>query len=337
VLRALGVSSARFYRFKVAARASPLPDKAPRVPRTCAVTGRRLCDAERRIVRDLLYGDRFIDSTPTEIYAGLLDDGVYHCSVRTMYRLLKEDVVNKSRTRAKRHTVYAKPELLATRPNELWSWDITRLKGPRAWTYFYLYVILDVFSRYVVGFMVAYQESKALAKELIDHTLLKQRIVPGQLTIHADRGPAMTSKPVALLLSDLGVAKTHSRPHVSNDNPYSEAQFKTLKYRPEFPERFNTVAEAREVCAALIAWYNGEHYHGGIALLTPEMVHSGRATEVIRARQSRLDAAYAIHPERFVNHAPVHPALPAAVWINPPLTRAEPSRDDSGGDLAPVA
>jgi putative transposase len=336
VLRALGVSSARFYRFKATARA-PLPENLVRVARACSVTGRRLGDVERQIVRDLLYGDRFIDRTPTEIYACLLDENVYHCSVRTMYRLLKEDVVNKSRIRVKRHAVYAKPELLATRPNELWSWDITRLKGPRAWTYFYLYVILDVFSRYVVGYMVAHHETKALAKDLIDQTLLKQRIAPGQLTLHADRGSAMTSKPVALLLSDLGVAKTHSRPHVSNDNPYSEAQFKTLKYRPDFPGRFSTIEQAREVSAALIAWYNGEHYHGGIALLTPEMVHSGKATAVILARQSRLDTAYAMHPERFVNRAPLHPALPAAVWINPPTPIVEPSRDDSGGSHAPTS
>jgi putative transposase len=233
-------------------------------PRRCNVPGRRLGESERQTVRDLLYSTRFIDDTPTEIYATLLDEKIYHCSVRTIYRLLKEDGANQPRGRAKRHTAYTKPELLATRPNQLWSWDITRLKGPRPWTYFYLYVIMDVFSRYVVGFMVAYQESQALARELIDHTLVKHAIMPGQLTLHADRGSAMTSKSVALLLSDLGVAKTHSRPHVSNDNPYSEAQFKTLKYRPEFPDRFGTVCGARAVCAHLFAWYNGEHHHGAL-------------------------------------------------------------------------
>ena len=207
-------------------------------------------------------------------------------------------------------------------------WVITRLKGPRPWTYFYLYVIMDVYSRYVVGFMIAYQESQALAKEFIEHTLTKHGILPGQLTLHADRGSAMTSNSVALLLSDLGVAKTHSRPHVSNDNPYSEAQFKTLKYRPEFPERFGTVSGAREVCAALFAWYNGEHHHGGIALLTPATVHYGRAAEVIEARQARLDLAYQAHPQRFVNHPPLHPELPPAVWINPPLPNADPSEAD---------
>jgi putative transposase len=298
-------------------------------PRRCNVPGRRLGESERQTVRDLLYSTRFIDDTPTEIYATLLDEKIYHCSVRTIYRLLKEDGANQPRGRAKRHTAYTKPELLATRPNQLWSWDITRLKGPRPWTYFYLYVIMDVFSRYVVGFMVAYQESQALARELIDHTLVKHAIMPGQLTLHADRGSAMTSKSVALLLSDLGVAKTHSRPHVSNDNPYSEAQFKTLKYRPEFPDRFGTVCGARAVCAHLFAWYNGEHHHGGIALLTPAMVHYGRAVEVIEARQSRLDAAYKAHPQRFVNHPPQHPELPPAVWINPPVTDAVPKGTES--------
>lgn len=284
--------------------------------------GRRLSDAERKTVRELLYSPRFTDQTPTQMYAALLDEGIYHCSVRTLYRLLKEDEANVARTRAKRHTAYSKPELLATRPNQLWSWDITRLKGPRPWTYFYLYVILDVYSRYVVGFLVACQESQELAKELIDQTLAKQGIAPGELTLHADRGSAMTSKSVALLLSDLGVVKTHSRPHVSNDNPYSEAQFKTLKYRPEFPERFGTLEGAREVCSALLAWYNGEHHHAGIALLTPATVHYGRAQAVIEARQACLEAAYAAHPERFVQHAPRHPALPEAVWINPPVVDA---------------
>ena len=279
-------------------------------------------------MRDVLYGDRFLDDTPTQIYATLLDEGIYHCSIRTLYRVLAQDKANLPRTRQRRHTNYKRPELLAVRPNQLWSWDITRLKGPRPWTYFYLYVIMDVYSRYVVGFMIAYQESQALAKEFIEHTLTKHGILPGQLTLHADRGSAMTSNSVALLLSDLGVAKTHSRPHVSNDNPYSEAQFKTLKYRPEFPERFGTVSGAREVCAALFAWYNGEHHHGGIALLTPATVHYGRAAEVIEARQARLDLAYQAHPQRFVNHPPLHPELPPAVWINPPLPNADPSEAD---------
>jgi len=323
VLSALGLSRATFYRtLRPRAVAGSTADSAG--PRACLVPGRRLTEEEREAVRQLLYSERFMDLTPTEVFASLLDEGVYHCSIRTMYRLLKDEGATTPRTRARQHTAYEKPELLATRPNQLWSWDITRLKGPRSWTYFYLYVILDVFSRYVVGFMVAYQESQALAKEFIEQTLNKQAIEPEQLTIHADRGAAMTSKSVALLLSDLGVVKTHSRPHVSNDNPYSEAQFKTMKYRPEFPDRFGAIEDARQVCSQLFEWYNGEHHHGGIALLTPATVHYGRAATTIDQRQVQLDAAYRAHPERFVNRPPKHPALPDAVWINPPTPAAAP-------------
>lgn len=316
-LRALGLSRASFYR---ACRSDVPAVTEPAGVRACPVAGRRLSDEEREAVRQLLYSERFVDRTPPEVFATLLDEGVYHCSMRTMYRLLQEQGATTPRTRARAHTAYQRPELLAVRPNQLWSWDITRLKGPRPWTYFYLYVIMDVFSRYVVGFMVAYQENQTLAQEFIEQTLRKQGIEPDQLTLHADRGAAMTSKGVALLLSDLGVVKTHSRPHVSNDNPYSEAQFKTLKYRPEFPERFGAIEGAREVCARLFEWYNGEHHHGGIALLTPAVVHHGQAREVIDQRQRQLDAAYKAHPERFVNRAPRHPALPETVWINPPAT-----------------
>lgn len=341
LLRALGLSRATYYRqsaLPVCARtaaADPVADPVaePGAPSRCRVPGRSLDPAEREAVRDLLYGERFVDDTPTEVFAALLDEGVYHCSIRTMYRLLEEEGANTPRTRARRHMLYQKPELLATRPNELWSWDITRLKGPRAWTYFYLYDIMDLFSRYVVGWMVACQENQELAKELIDETLRKQQIEPDQLTLHADRGSPMKSKSVALLSSDLGVLKTHSRPHVSNDNPYSEAQFRTLKYRPTFPERFGCIEDARQLCAELFDWYNGEHHHGGIALLTPAMVHYGTASEVVSKRQALLDAAYRAHPERFVNRPPRHPALPDAVWINPPVASTstdEASRDASG-------
>ena len=323
VLRALGLSSATYYRRKRAVAAAA-QGREPAKRQLCRVEGRRLSDLDRQSVRSALYSERFLDQTPVQVYATLLDEGVYHCSVRTMYRLLKEDNATQPRTRAKRHSAYSRPELLAVRPNQLWSWDITRLKGPRPWTYYYLYVIMDVFSRYVVGYMVAYQESQELARELIDQTLAKHGILPGRLTLHADRGSAMTSNSVALLLSDLGVAKTHSRPHVSNDNPYSEAQFKTLKYRPEFPERFGAICAARGLCKDLFAWYNGEHHHGGIALLTPATVHYGKAAALIEARQSLLDVAYAVHPQRFLNGAPVHPRLPAAVWINPPIESGKP-------------
>ena len=266
LLRALAIHPASYYRHLAVSTLADAPTPKPRV---CNIAGRRLSDSERAQVREVLYSERFVDQTPTEIYATLLDEGIYHCSVRTLYRLLASDKANLPRTRAKRHTAYTKPELLATGPNQLWSWDITRLKGPSPWTYFYLYVIIDVYSRYVVGYMVAYKESQELAKAFIDETLSKHGILPGQLTLHADRGSAMTGKAVALLLSDLGVVKTHSRPHTSNDNPYSEAQFKTLKYRPEFPDRFGSIEGARALCEQLLTWYNGEHHHGGIVLLTP--------------------------------------------------------------------
>jgi putative transposase len=247
-----------------------------------------------------------------------VDEGIYLCSIRTMHRFLAENGELKERRNQLCHPQYKKPELLATGPNQVWSWDITKLLGPAKWTYFYLYVILDIFSRNVVGWMVAPRETAELAKRLIAETCEKQGVVPGTLTIHADRGTSMTSKPVALMLADLGVTKTHSRPHVSDDNPYSESQFKTLKYRPEFPERFGSAEDARAFCQVFFPWYNQEHHHSGIALLTPEMLHYGTAGAVIVQRQKVLDEAYARTPERFVMASPKHPPLPTAVWINPP-------------------
>ena len=264
-----------------------------------------------------------MDQAPQEVYAALLDQGRYLCSLRTMYRLLEANQEVRERRDQLRHPSYAKPELLAAAPNQVWSWDITKLLGPVKWTYFYLYVILDIFSRYVVGWMVASREMAALAHKLIQGTLEKQNIQPGQLTIHADRGPSMKSKPVALLLSDLGVTKTHSRPHSSDDNPYSEAQFKTLKYRPDFPERFGSLEDARAFCQEFFAWYNLDHYHSGIGLMTPRVVHDGLAQEVFRAREKVLLAAYEKHPERFVRKVPVPLALPKAAWINPPKPAME--------------
>ncbi len=233
------------------------------------------------------------------------------------YRALATAQEVQERRNQLRH-VAPKPELLATRPNEVWSWDITKLLGPAKWKYYYLYVILDIFSRYVVGWMVAHRESATLAERLIAATCLKQAIRPDQLTIHADRGSSMTSKPVALLLADLGITRTHSRPHVSNDNPFSEAQFKTLKYRPEFPDQFANAEAARAFCHPFFIWYNTAHHHSGIGLLTPAMVHYGHAEAVRAQRAAVLAAAYAAHPERFVRQLPQPPALPAAVWINPP-------------------
>ena len=220
-----------------------------------------------------------------------------------------------------RHPNYEKPVLLATGPNQVWSWDITKLLGPMKWVYFHLYVILDIFSRYVVGWMLAERESAELAKRLIKETCSKQGIVAEQLTLHADRGTSMKSKPLAMLLSDLGVTKTHSRPQVSNDNPYSESQFKTLKYRPEFPKRFGSIQHARNVCRDLFGWYNTEHYHSGIGLLTPESVHYGRAAMIVEGRRQVLLDFFGAHPERFVNGAPKPPEIPSAAWINPPTTK----------------
>jgi putative transposase len=241
-----------------------------------------------------------------------------------MYRILAAAGEVRERRDQRCHPIYAKPELLATGPNELWSWDITKLRGPAKWTYYQLYVILDVFSRYVPGWMVATRESAVLAERLIAETAAKEGIEPGQLTIHADRGTSMRSKPVALLLADLGVEQSHSRPHVSNDNPYSEAQFKTLKYRPTFPARFGSLEDARAFCATFFTWYNTAHRHAGIGLLTPADVHAGRAAEITVARAVTLDAAYAAHPERFVRRPPTPPEVPTAVWINPPATREVP-------------
>ena len=311
--RALGVSRATVYR----RRQSPAP--GARRPRPA----RALAPAEREAVLAQLHGPRFVDHAPREIYATLLDEGHYLCSPRTMYRLLAAAHEVRERRNQLRH-VAPRPELLATRPNEVWSWDITKLLGPAKWTYYYLYVILDIFSRYVVGWMVAHAESARLAERLIAATGETQGIGPGQLTVHADRGSSMTSKAVALLLADLGITRTHSRPHVSNDNPFSEAQFKTLKSRPEFPDRFTSAEAARAFCHPFFTWYNTEHRHGGIGWLTPAMVHYGQGELVRTARRQVLTTAYAAHPERFVRRPPEPPAVPKAVWINPPTLAVGP-------------
>jgi len=259
-----------------------------------------------------------MDKAPAEVWATLLDEGKYYCSIRTMYRVLAEQGEVRERRNQLRHPNYQKPELLAKGPNEVWSWDITRLLGPAKWTYFYLYVILDIYSRYVTGWMVAHRESALLANRLIGETCGKQGIRPGQLTIHADRGASMRSKPVALLLSDLGVTRTHSRPYVSADNPYSEAQFKTLKYCPQFPDRFGSIQDGRRFCVEFFNYYNTEHHHSGIGLMTPAAVHYGRSSKIRKARQQTLLAAYRKRPDRFVNGVPQPPVLPQQVWINPP-------------------
>ena len=272
---------------------------------------------------EVLHAERFWDAAPASVYAPLLDEGTYLASISTMYRLLRTQGETGDRRRHATHPARVKPELVATAPNQCWSWDITKLHGPAKWTWYYLYVILDVYSRYVVGWMAAHQEAAALAERLLADTITAQGVQADTLTIHADRGTQVTSKPVALLLADLGVTKSHSRPHVSNDNPYSEAQFKTLKHHPTFPDRFGCIQDARGFCQSFFRWYNHEHYHSGIALLTPADVHYGRAEQIITARAQVLEGAYAAHPERFVRKPPTPPRLPQAVWINQPVDPTE--------------
>ena len=280
--------------------------------------GRALSPAERTQVHEVLNSERFQDQAPRQVYAKLLDEGQYVCHWRTMYRILAAHQEVCERRQVRRHIRYTKPELLATRPNQVWSWDITLLKGPAKWLSFYLYVILDVFSRYVVGWLVAEQESAELAEILIAETCLKHDIQPGQLTLHSDRGSPMKSKQVTHLLIDLGIIKSHSRPHVSDDNPYSEAHFKTLKYRPDHPDRFADVQHARQWGHSVFTWYNHDHYHSALGLLTPASVHYGHAEIILAQRQAVLLAAYVAHPDRFVKGLPVVPAPPKEVWINQP-------------------
>lgn len=280
---------------------------------------RALDQEERQNVLDILHSERFVDFAPTQVWATLLDEGTHYCSVRTMYRILSDNDEIQERRNQVRHREYTKPELLATQPNQVWSWDITKLKGPAKWTYYYLYVILDIFSRYVVGWMVATQEASSLAKILIEESCEKQKIQSDKLTIHSDRGPSMKSKPVAMLLSDLGVTKSHSRPYVSNDNPFSEAHFKTLKYRPGFPERFGCLEDSRLFCREFFDWYNNHHYHSGLNLLTPAMVHYGESELVLQKRQLVLERSYSEHSERYVNKRSVLIGAPKEVWINPPM------------------
>ena len=329
--RTLAVSRASFYRQKT--------DHDRIAPRSRPA--RALSDQERHDVLDVLRSDRFVDKSPVQVYATLLDEGVYHCSVRTMYRVLAAADEVRERRNQLRHPRYKKPELLATGPNQVWSWDITKLLGPAKWTYFYLYVILDIFSRYVVGWMLASRESSQLAQRLIRETIEKQDVHPYQLVIHSDRGPAMKSHGVAQLLASLGVTKSHSRPHVSNDNPFSESQFKTLKYRPNFPNRFGSQEHARLFCGEFFHWYNNEHYHSGIGMLTPAMLHDGRARSIVSQRQAVLDDAYAMYPHRFVNKRPTPLPPPQQVWINPPTgddlkSELRIRRLTSANDLGPL-
>lgn len=328
--QALGIPRSSLYRDRVE-KQNPKEVSQQPVP-----SPRSLSWAEKVNVHQILDSERFLDQAPREVYATLLDEGQYFCHWRTMYRILEEQDEVRERRNQLSHPNYEKPELLASGPNQVWSWDITRLRGPVKWTYYYLYVILDIYSRYVVGWTVAGQEEAGLAKDLIDQTCLRQGIQAEQLILHADRGSLMVSKSLAMLLADLGVTKSHSRPHVSDDNPYSEAQFKTLKYRPDYPERFGCLADARAWSRSFFYWYNHEHHHVALGLLTPEDVHYGRAEQIQAQRQQVLQIAYERHPERFVQGLPQPPNLPTAAWINPPK-KVEGDGEQILAELLPFA
>ena len=305
---ALNVARSSIYRQR-----QPHPEPKPR-PRPA----RALDDAERQAVLDTLNSEPYADLAPAQVYHQLLDDDIRLCSVRSMYRILNAHRQVRERRDLLRHPRYQRPELLATAPNQVWSWDITKLKGAVTWSYYHLYVVLDIFSRYVVGWLIAERDSAGLAARLIAESCDKHGVLPGQLTLHADRGTAMTAKTTAQLMASLGIMESHSRPHVSDDNPFSEAQFKTLKYRPEFPDRFDSLYHAESVCRRLFQWYNSEHRHSALAFLTPEDVHFQRVQPVLEQRQRVLDRAYAEHPERFVRRPPSAAAPPAVAYINKP-------------------
>ncbi|MGH8987305.1 MAG: transposase [Acidimicrobiales bacterium] len=309
---ALGEPRARHYRRH---RKSPAPPTPERVP---APQPRALSDVERKELLEVLHTDAHVDEAPATVYAKLLDEGRYLGSVSTMYRVLGVYDEVRERRRQATHPAKKKPELVAFHPNAVWSWDISKLLGPEKWSYYYLYVVIDIFSRYVPGWMLARAENATLAKLLVSETLEKQGVGANQLTLHSDRGSPMTAKPFVFLMADLGVTSSYSRPHTSNDNPYSESHFRTMKYRPEFPRRFGSYEDAHAWCTRFFDWYNHEHRHSGIGLHVPADVHYGRAESLRRQRALVLDAAYAEHPERFVRKPPVPPRLPAVAWINEP-------------------
>lgn len=324
---ALGVARPTFYRRN---QPKPLPSVRPRPP--LALTG-----DEEQAVLDILHCERFVNDAPAEIHATLLDEEKYLCSPRTMYRVLERHQEVRERRHQLVHPPAAKPELIATAPNQVWSWDTTKLMGPAKWTYFYLYVLMDIFSRYVVGWLVADRECKALAQRLISESAHKQGVEPGQLTVHSDRGPIMVAKCVAQMMADMGITKTHSRPYTSNDNPFSEALFKTTKYRPEFPDSFATKEQAITFGRVFFPWYNTEHHHSGLGFLTPQAVHYGEAQRLIAIRTAALDHAFERNPQRFKGKRPVPPTLPTAVYINPPTAAQERVAEKSGAQGSPVS
>jgi putative transposase len=307
VCSALGISRASLYRRR-RPRATP-QRKAP---------ARALSEPERQQVLQVLHCERFVDAAPAQVHATLLEEGSYLCSPRTMYRILAAQGEARERRDQLQHPHYTRPELVATAPKQVWSWDITKLKGPVKLLYFYLYVVLDIFSRYVVGWMIAEAENAGLAERLIEETCIKQGISPGELKLHMDRGSPMKSKTLAQLTAELGIDRSYSRPHVSNDNPFSESFFRTAKYRPAMPDRFVDAEHARIVFRDVFDWYNNQHHHNGILYLTPSIVHHGHADVVLERRYQTRMAAYLANPNRFVKGHPRRKSLPSAVWINPP-------------------
>lgn len=303
----LNVPRSRVYRARQPRQAQARPTPAA-----------ALSEAERRVVREQLNSPRFADQSPRQVYATLLDEGTYLCHWRTMYRVLAAHDEVRERRNHLRHPVYRKPELLATAPNQVWSWDITALRGASKWTHYFLYVVLDIYSRYVVGWMLAERQSAKLAEELVRTACARQGIRPDQLTLHADNGGPMRAKSLALLLADMGVNASHTRPHTSDDNPFSEAHFRTMKYRPDYPECFGSIQDARTWARGFFTWYNEAHYHTGLNLFTPASVHFRRAEHLGQQRQAVLNAAYAAHPARFASGQPRVALPPHAVWINPP-------------------
>ena len=323
---ALNVPRSRFYR---------AGSDAPPVESTRPSPAWRLSETERRTIRNTLNSEAYVDMPPRAVVAALLDQGIYLCSWRTMYRILSEYDEVRERRNVRRHPNHTKPQLVARDPRQVWSWDITRLKGASKGLFYYLYVIMDLYSRYVVGWMVAERESEALARTLISETFYKEGLVQGQITLHSDRGAPMTADAMVEMLDVLGINRSLSRPRVSNDNPYSEAQFKTLKYRPEMPKHFDDLEHANAYCRSVIQWYQFHHFHSGIAFLPPAAVHAGHAEAILSKRQDVLDDFFNLHPERFPLGPPSVKTLPSEVWINDPALHR--SCEVSTGAAPPVA
>lgn len=311
ILAALGLPRATFYRQRT-------PQYGPSAPRP--TPARALTEVERVSVLDVLHSERFMDRAPADVVATLADEGKYLASERTMYRILDDNHEVRERRNQLRHPEYKRPELIATGPNQVWSWDITKLKTFKKFVYLHLYVLLDIFSRYAVGWMLARHENAARAKRLITETCERQDVKEHQLVLHSDRGAPMRSGTLAQLLATLDVASSFSRPHVSNDNPFSESQFRTLKYSPGFPDRFGGIDDGLAHCKAFFHWYNTEHHHSGIAFLTPHQVHHGEHQAALQRRHRAKMEAWEAHPTRFINGPPSVEVLPPAVYINPPAT-----------------